>query len=926
MKLRQKLNGLSSFINPTNLQIQVKLILPYLFLTFILALFGIILISNLVSKSSEERFYSQLLASAETAGEAFKYREADQLAVLRAMIYTEGVGQALENGDTKRLYQLLLPLKINSDINLVKVLDLRGEQILGILDKNGTSQDKTAAFGDISAVMKVLRGQVVEGRDKFAFIYQVPQGESILYTVGPVKIGERQVGAVLVGTHLSSFLTMLKSQSLADVTFYDRTGQVLGTTIPSPSSDNNVVQALRKSPTFWRNTARNSKKTYRETIETGQKRYDLVYSVLNLAGETDGFFSVALRDKFFMEAKNTTTRSMIIFFTLGMLLVSALGYVLARYITNPILHLVGIAKKIGKGDLTQRAQVEGKDEIGLLASTLNKMSSSIEERTEELKDKIEELTVLYQSSRELKNSLDLQSIYESVTKIFSQSFKVSTLLLLELDKNEDFLTVCVARCSGESGVKELIGKKILNLPEFQIHESIKLPVDQDLNLQSRNLNDEPVSIQSPLLIPLRTKGRLLGLIVLSDPEEEMAGWVNAPLLSAVGSEVAVAIENAHLYRGISHQLAELSSLQRVGEAITSSLRLEQIIRTVVSQTKDVVGADNVALILVNPTNKELEVKTASGPEADVIGREELEKAENITSWVLEMGAPVLLSDKKQNRVPLYMKRHYHKRVKDLVAVPLKAEGKTIGVLNVSNKIDSSDFTVEDIRVLSTLASGAALSIKNAYLYQDVRTLFLSSIKSLVSAIDQKDPYTHGHSERVATFSLMISEALGLDRKETENLEIAALLHDVGKIGIPENILCKPSRLNEDEEKIVREHPVKGVKIMEPMMDIKEIIPGMLYHHERYDGLGYPEGIKGLDIPLQGRIITVADSFDAMTSDRPYRKGKSFKEASKIIEKGSGTQFDPMVVSIFVKIMMQPIRGQKDSNSPVNEKNKEAGKV
>ena len=175
-------------------------------------------------------------------------------------------------------------------------------------------------------------------------------------------------------------------------------------------------------------------------------------------------------------------------------------------------------------------------------------------------------------------------------------------------------------------------------------------------------------------------------------------------------------------------------------------------------------------------------------------------------------------------------------------------------------------------------------------------------ESLSSAIDAKSPWTAGHSERVTKYALQIGKEMGLSEKELKDLELAGLLHDVGKIGTYESILDKPGKLTDEERAIMRQHPAKGAEILAPIKQWKDIIPGVKYHHEFYDGTGYPEGLKGEAIPLHARILTVADTVDAMGADRPYREGRAMDVIIAELKRCSGTQFDPKVAEAFLKFV------------------------
>jgi len=180
--------------------------------------------------------------------------------------------------------------------------------------------------------------------------------------------------------------------------------------------------------------------------------------------------------------------------------------------------------------------------------------------------------------------------------------------------------------------------------------------------------------------------------------------------------------------------------------------------------------------------------------------------------------------------------------------------------------------------------------------------FMNFVSALASSIDAKDPYTHGHSQRVTRYSLAIAEALGLQDDEVEDLELAGYLHDIGKIGTPQEILQKPFSLTDEEFDIVKKHPLNGVKILENLKNLQRVSSFILHHHERVDGAGYPDGLAGEDIPIGARILAVADAFDAITSDRPYRKRAGVEEALSEIERNSGRQFDPQVVRVFAALV------------------------
>ena len=236
-----------------------------------------------------------------------------------------------------------------------------------------------------------------------------------------------------------------------------------------------------------------------------------------------------------------------------------------------------------------------------------------------------------------------------------------------------------------------------------------------------------------------------------------------------------------------------------------------------------------------------------------------------------------------------------------LAMPLKMQGEFIGILYLSS-YESLHFDKEEIEFLQLLSEIISSGIFNSMLYYDMENSYLQTVMALTNAIEAKDPYTKGHTERVASLSGKVAASFKLSEQEKGYLDFAALLHDIGKISINRDILWKDCSLDECEEGEVKSHPDKGVQILEPVHFLTPILPAIRHHHERFDGLGYPLGLKGKEIPFKARIISIADTWDAMLSDRPYRKALSTEEAKNELKKHSGVQFDPEIVAAFIEVL------------------------
>src|SRR3954451_6681580 len=251
-----------------------------------------------------------------------------------------------------------------------------------------------------------------------------------------------------------------------------------------------------------------------------------------------------------------------------------------------------------------------------------------------------------------------------------------------------------------------------------------------------------------------------------------------------------------------------------------------------------------------------------------------------------------------------------REIQNLVAIPIYVQDDFHGVVVCANK--EGGFHEYDDDVLVALGDHAGAVLENGRLRGDLRGAYVSTVQLLAEAIEAKDPFLRGHSDEVSEYVAAVADKLGIERKRREQLVFGSLLHDVGKIGISERILLKPAKRTEEEFGVVKLHPRIGYRLIDRIEALRPIAPAILHHHERWDGAGYPDGLAGEDIPLEARIVCVADSFSAMTAERPYRPRMSLDQACAELERCAGTQFDPEVVRVFVEeVRCQPAPLEED---------------
>jgi putative nucleotidyltransferase with HDIG domain len=372
------------------------------------------------------------------------------------------------------------------------------------------------------------------------------------------------------------------------------------------------------------------------------------------------------------------------------------------------------------------------------------------------------------------------------------------------------------------------------------------------------------------------------------------------ILLSLSNQIALLIENARLFEESEKKIQEFSTIIKVSKMISSTLNLKNLLKISMDLAKEVMKAEASSLMLLDEEKNELVFEVALGEKGEEIKEYRIPIGKGISGWVAKYGKPLLISDvSKDKRFFKELDKKTKFKTRNILCVPLKMKDKILGVIEVINALGRECFSQDDVRFFEVIAGEIAVAIQNAKLFRDLEDLFFDTIKSLAQAIDARDPYTRGHSERVTRYSEIIAKEMNLSPKEREIIREAGLLHDIGKIGIRDGILLKPSHLTEEEFEQIKKHPDIGYNIVNSIRHLRHIVPGIRSHHERVDGGGYPDNLKGDEIPLYGRIICVADAFDAMTSDRPYRKGLSKEEAVKRIKNNVNSQFDPKVVKAFI---------------------------
>lgn len=516
------------------------------------------------------------------------------------------------------------------------------------------------------------------------------------------------------------------------------------------------------------------------------------------------------------------------------------------------------------------------------------LHDQLERHTAELDRRSHRLSVLHSASQALATALDPDVVLQEILRLAGTALAFSRCAVLLLDREKNELVVRVS-----AGYGEIAGRRIPldGTNSGEVVRTGKGLLIKDVTKDPRYVQGSP-GARCELIVPMKVRGEVVGTLDAESPVVGAYDEADLELLEAFGAHAAAAIHNARMFQrveeanaalraniqemerlnreleqyarqiasvneALERQVRQLIALHRAGQTITSSLDLDTTLQHILLMTRDILDSSATTIKLLDQETQELRVRASSGESAPA-----------------EQGT---------TRVDL----------------PLRVGERTIGVFELAAQHAVGE---EERRMLETLASQAAIAIENARLFEETQRTYYDTLRSLAGALEARDSYTRGHSERVARLAMRIAEKLGLPEEDRKEIYSAALLHDIGKIGVRDEVLLKPGRLTEEEMSVIRGHPIFGDAILGPLKFLGKVTGMVKHHHERWDGTGYPDKLKGEEIPLASRIVGVADAFDALTSDRPYRDRRTLGDTLRILQEESGRQFDPRVVEALFAVL------------------------
>ena len=415
------------------------------------------------------------------------------------------------------------------------------------------------------------------------------------------------------------------------------------------------------------------------------------------------------------------------------------------------------------------------------------------------------------------------------------------------------------------------------------------------NCEFGQLIEGTVPIEESLLaVPLRYGSRVVGVIVVSKLGLNQFDEDDVRLLEVLAGHAAVAVENASLYEAARREAESATSLLEFGRELATLVELDDIAARVAELSAEIIGSRNTSFYLESEGELTLHGEHGHSPETAAALA-----AQQYPADALEVRPDPYIAEPADyepvvGEAPVRGGRY--------AVAPFDVDGRKGCLVAL---VERDDFGERELALLGGLAQQAKLAIANASSYEGLERTFVSTVEALANALEANDEYTSTHARWITDLSLRVGRELGLDERALKCLELGALLHDIGKIGIPSDVLSKPGRLTAVERKVVETHPELGERIIAPIDRLQVVRPIVRHCHERWDGRGYPDGVAGEDIPLESRIIFVCDAYHAMTTDRPYRRALSHREAVRRLADGSGSQFDPHVVEVALGVLEQP---------------------
>lgn len=554
------------------------------------------------------------------------------------------------------------------------------------------------------------------------------------------------------------------------------------------------------------------------------------------------------------------------------------------------------------------------------------------ELEEERQETVKQQEMMDALSRELRSTLDLEEIYESIVSHLGEIIDVDYFLLFRVTGDQDRTDVKFVWGEGQSldteyysQLSSFAKKNRSPLREvIQSGETAHIPYlaetlrENDAHyafgkhgkmIKGREVDDVEKSTRSALLVPLIVDEEETGVLEIQSYQADAFSDADMNLCERIANLIAMGLKKSYLLEESEKHIERLNALHKIDQTITENQSLPMMLDTLRDQLVSLLEVDAADILYLHPELDSLKIITQTGFRTNPLQYTDLELGEGPAGEAASSRSTVYIPDIEREGVAFTRSPDFHQEgFVSYIGVPLIAKGGLVGVLEIFHR-SRLDADPDWIDFLETLAGQAAIAIAQRNLYKNLKRskeqlneAYDSLIESWAQAMELREIETKGHAQRLVDLTLQLAQEMGVEEEKWDDIRRGAYLHDVGKMGIPDQVLKKREKLTEEEREEIGQHPLYAYEMLKSIEHLRPALDIPLYHHERWDGLGYPEGLTGEEIPLAARIFAVVDVWDALRSGRPYRKAWSDEKALEHIKEESGRHFDPQVVDAFLRII------------------------
>lgn len=505
---------------------------------------------------------------------------------------------------------------------------------------------------------------------------------------------------------------------------------------------------------------------------------------------------------------------------------------------------------------------------------------------------------------------ELDMVMFSILKEAKSNFQCAGISIWLLSEEESRLECMFAVGSDAPNIlgRFMRAKKFISLYQQMSSSQPKLEDIPYSTWMDKLVYEDYFKSQNELVtFPLRARDELIGMMAIAYPagqatiDQEVEASLHPLLL-----DVAVTIQNTQLYEQRNRNYQRQKLLNQISRHLHQTLSIDELIPKIFAEINQTIHAEAQSIWLVDKGEKVIKCRFSTGDEFGLLKgfSVPLNTASIVGTSVVKKKSLIIRDARRDPRRARSADEQTGFVTRSIMTVPLVLEDEAIGAIQAVNKRGGELFTQDDLDLFSAIGNTAALAVSNAQLVTELQNSYDLTLEALSSALDLRDRETEGHSRRVVEYTARLAEEMGLEKDVIKNIRRGALIHDIGKIGVPDAILHKPGALDGEERKIIQRHPQLGYNMLVGIPYLREEIQIVVCHQEKWDGSGYPFGLRGEEIAIGARLFAIADTFDALTSDRPYRKGQSYEVSRKLIEEESGKQFDPQAVATFLAVPVE----------------------